>query len=403
MLSVISLYTLRFPAHGDLSVPPEELKIEKVNVALTETGAYHDEVVAALYYTIGSIPGANTSMYLARTRFGIQSVYSWIQQHHNLSSYSISSPDQFQPNDTITPAPDVIVLTTCEVDIHTLAETLRYHFEHGSQTLVCVIHHADRFGSVDERIRPWAGAERLRIITLAKHTAIELRKQIDEKFDGDLYESVSIDVLPPVFQAPLDPPRSDYLSIAIQGNLDPDRRSYNQTFKDFERLIDRLPDPLRSRMCLIIVGSGHNIDIPEKLQPYISQNKALDYIPYYNLLHESFALIPAFADEDYYKTKASSSIPAGFIANVPIMGSRRLSDAYGYLSQDSMWLMGDAKMSEMETISEILNMHFDDKGMEKDSWASVVEGNRQAVKSRAEELMRENRRLMRDIVWKALL
>jgi len=56
--------------------------------------------------------------------------------------------------------------------------------------------------------------------------------------------------------------------------------------------------------------------------------------------------------------------------------------------------MGDAKMSEVETISEILNMRFEDKGMEKDSWESGVEGNRQAVKSRAEELMRENRRLM---------
>ena len=373
----------------------------KVNVALVETGGSHDEVAASLYYAIGSVPCVHTSMYLALPRFGIENVYSWLRRRYKLSPYSISPPNEFQSDHTS--SPNIIVLVTCEHDVFTADTALHYYFEHGSkhQMIVCVMHHVDRFRNVEERLRRWARAGRLRIITLSTHTADELRKEVNN-FQQDIYKGVAIDVFPPVFPAPLEPNPSptDRISIAIQGNFEDTRREYLKTLLEFERMIDELPQPIVSRIQFILAGNGKEVGIPAKVMPYVSVNFSLDFIPYYNLLHESFALIPAFADESYYKTKASSSVATSFIANTPILGSQRLLESYGYLSKESIWEEEHVEESEMAAVYELLRKHFDDNGHEKNSWKTVVKSKKQAVKKRALELMADNAGLMREIILK---
>ena len=371
------------------------------HVALVETGGSHDEVTAALYYAIGSVPCVYTSMYLALPRFGIENVYAWIRRRYKLSPYSISQPFLFHGNDTVAP-PDAIILATCEHDVYAVDRTLQYHFEHGSkyQTLVCVIHHVDGFRSVEERVRRWARAGRLRFLTLSTHTAHELRKEVNEF--GQVYQAIDIDVFPPVFPVPFNPTpsTSDKLSIAIQGNFEDTRRDYLKTLLNFERMIEELPEPIVSRIHFTLAGTGKKVGVPAKVMPYISVNFSLDFIPYYNLLHESFALIPAFADEAYYSVKASSSVAASLIANTPILGSQRLLDSYGYLTRESMWHVEAVEQSEMNAVYELLRQHFDDDGHERSSWKSAVNERKQAAKTRALELMKENARLMQDIVLK---
>jgi hypothetical protein len=261
------------------------------------------------------------------------------------------------------------------------------------------MHHVDRFKAVEERVRRWARAGRLRFIALSTHTAIELRKEVNS-FGQDIYENVLIDAFPPVFPAPLhtNPPPTDRLSIAIQGNFEDSRRDYLKTLLDFERMIDELPEPIVSRMHFVLAGDGKKVGVPAKIMPHVSVNFSLDFIPYYNLLHESFALIPAFADEGYYKTKASSSVPASLIANTPIVASQALLESYGYMSHDAIW--HHTGESEMTAIYELLRRHFDDHGNEKASWKVAVEERRRSVKKRALELMGLNSRLMRDIIMK---
>ena len=379
-----------------------EERIEiRTNVALWETGGSHDEVAASLYYAIGSVPGVHTSMYLALPRFGIENVYAWLRRRYKLSPYSISRPYDFQSDATI--SPDVIVLVSCEHDVYEADTALHHYFNHGPkhQTLVCVMHHADRFKTVEERVRRWARAGRLRFITLSTHTAKELRKEVNNYQQG-LYNEVIINSFPPVFPAPLDPnnPPTDRISIAIQGNFEDTRRGYLKTLLEFERMIDELPQPIVSRIQFILAGHGKEVGVPGRVMPYVSVNFSLDFIPYYNLLHEAFALIPAFADEGYYKTKASSSVPASLIANAPILGSQRLMESYGYLSRDSMWEEEAAGESEMAAIYELLRKHFDDNGHEKRSWKAVVKAKKEGVKKRALELMEGNVRLMLEILLK---
>ena len=262
------------------------------------------------------------------------------------------------------------------------------------------MHHVDGFKAVEERVRRWARAGRLRFMTLSTHTTKALREET-RKCDPTLYDKVPIDTFPPVFPAPLslNPPPSDRIAIAIQGNFEDTRRDYLQTLLDFERMIDELPAPIVSRLQFILAGHGKQVGVPAKVLPYVSVNFSLDYIPYYNLLHEAFALIPSFADEGYYSSKASSSIPASFIANTPILGSRRLLESYGYLSGESIWTIDENEGGEIHAVYEILREHFDDNGMERESWKMAIEKKRWAVRQRALELMTENTKLMHEIVF----
>jgi hypothetical protein len=386
--------------------PPEtdELDLSEINfnVALVETGGSHDEVTAALYHAIGSVAGVHTSMYLALPRFGIQNVYAWMYRRYKLSPYSISPPHQLRFSDAGTP--DVIILATCEHDVFDIDTALHSFFEHGPshQTLICVMHHTDRLKATEVHLRRWAHTSRLRFITLSKHPAENLRKELNI-LDKSLYGNIPIDSFPPIFPVPLDPnpPVNENITISIQGNFEDTRRDYLKTLLEFERMLDELPDSMRSRIQLVLAGHGTKVGIPAKVMPYISVNFSLDYIPFYNLLSTSFALIPAFADESYYETKASSSVPASFIARAPILGSKRLLEAYGYLENEVIWDQdGVRSESEMSAIYEILRHHFDNEGIEKSSWKQVVQKKKQLLRKRALELMKDNALLMRDIILK---
>jgi hypothetical protein len=368
------------------------------NVALIETGGSHDEVTAALYYALGSVAGVHTSMYLALPRFGIENVYAWIKRRYKLSPYDILKPYEFQEENHA--PPDVIMLASCELDVYAVDTALHRYFEHGpkNQKLVCVMHHVDRFSAVEEHVRRWARAGRLRFITLSTHTSHALREEL-QKYDDKLYGKVAIDTFPPVFPAPLsrNPPATDRISIAMQGNFDDTRREYIPTLLTFEQMLDELPQPIVSRLQFILAGHGKQVGIPAKVLPYVSVNFSLDFIPYYNLLHEAFALIPAFADEEYYESKASSTVPASFIVNTPIVGSKRLVQSYGYLKKDAVWHEDDTE-GEMHSVYEILRRHFDDHGVERPSWKGAIESKRRQVKKRALELMESNIRLMRELL-----
>ena len=383
--------------------PEEGFSVDtRQEVLLIESGGSHDEVAAAFYYALASIQGLHTYMYLALPRFRIENVYEWLRRRYKLSTYSISPLYALHSHDDLR-LPNAIILVTCEHDLYSADTMLQYYFDHGSQEhlLICVIHHVDRFLAIEERLRRWARTNRLHLLTLSTHTTNELLKELEGHHNG-LYLQTSVDTFPPIFPVPLNAaaPETDRLAVVLQGNFDDSRRSYLKTLLEFERMVDELPPPIASRLELILAGNGKEVGIPAKIMPYVSVNFSLEYIPYYNLLHQSFALVPAFADESYYTSKASSSVPASLIANVPIMGSQKLLDKYGYLTSESIWLEDVAGESEMSGVYELLRRHFDDHGHERRSWRWALEEKRQGVRKRALELMVENGRLMRAIVGK---
>lgn len=54
---------------------------------------------------------------------------------------------------------------------------------------------------------------------------------------------------------------------------------------------------------------------------------------YYARLQRALAVVPGFARDTYYKTKASSSVAAALICCTPLIANRDLMTAYSYLNE----------------------------------------------------------------------
>jgi len=56
------------------------------------------------------------------------------------------------------------------------------------------------------------------------------------------------------------------------------------------------------------------------------------------VVHDALAVLPAFASNVYYTTKASSSVAAAIICGTPLLADHELLAAYSYLSEDAVIL-----------------------------------------------------------------
>lgn len=54
---------------------------------------------------------------------------------------------------------------------------------------------------------------------------------------------------------------------------------------------------------------------------------------YYARLQKALAVVPGFARDTYYKSKASSSVAAALICCTPLIANRDLMNAYTYLNE----------------------------------------------------------------------
>lgn len=59
---------------------------------------------------------------------------------------------------------------------------------------------------------------------------------------------------------------------------------------------------------------------------------------YYRTVQEAMAVLPAFASDVYYKTKASSSVATAITCGTPLVADRELLKAYSYLSKEATFI-----------------------------------------------------------------
>lgn len=119
-----------------------------------------------------------------------------------------------------------------------------------------------------------------------------------------------------------------------------------------------LPTP---ELNLRLVGSGpYRPVVPAELKSSVYFDANLNYTEFYKVLSHTTALIPGFADQDYFTTKASSSVPASLIAGSPLIATRKLLDAYTYLEERCVWLQGGGE-SEFDVLSRIIRLSFEER------------------------------------------
>ena len=430
-----------------------------IRIDILETAGAHDEVLAGLVHAFGSHPDARLSVFQANPRFAIKEVMARFRLPRRV-------PIARHPNFWGGPsAPDILVSTTCALDIGGLGERWAQLAKIGKTHLFCVVHHGDWWDKrpIEQALTPWIKKGKFSFVALSPHVATFLRDKGLVGWMDDTTKRLQkgIKVFPPVFPVELPPlpgvnasaktgskakAGQEELAFALQGNYDSYRRNFGSVFDDIANLtsisltppptpakseskkpddakedakkgskkdskkdakkegakkdakkedakkdskkktsprhqprtpdnavivdshgrpsMDSLPQRFRwdddnneeesgdptststsksskkTNITLHLLGYGNSPNIPPPLADHVMLNPGLSYPDFYSLLSSSMAIIPAFANNQYLDRKASSSVPAALIAGTPLIASRELLDAYSYLDEDSVFMMG---------------------------------------------------------------
>ena len=351
-----------------------------VHIALTETGGSHDEVLAALVYSFASHPRVSMDIYQRSPRYGIS---------HILNAFELPRKPQgpFRPDSFLMSwqdrewgIPDIWISTTCEVDLPRYQTNMTMLLEQGSTYLFCVVHHSDVWDNTRLRdiARPWVERNRMQFITLSPHTADYLQYRTLLHWETTV-EPVVRPLAPvfPVHISETDGVEVDH-SFALQGDFSPGRRDYQALFTRLESFLQSAGPSPDKNITMHLLGHGHRPRVPDSINSHVQFNENLAYPEYYSLLSRTFALLPAFASDGYFHTKASSTIPAALIAGAPLIATAELVEAYSYLSEDAVWIQEEG-MSDMDVVAQVLQMSEEERRRKK-----------QFVREWSQQLMHEN-------------
>ena len=355
-----------------------------LDIAVVETTGYHDEVVAAFVHSFGSQKNWNLSLFQHNQRYGIER----IMQDFNLPKpVPVSQPPAMLLAGGAAKL-DFLVLTTCEYDRIKLASQLETLLKEGKTHLLCVVHHADHWANEDHEnfMAPWIEKGLVDFITLSQHTA----KFLQETGTSAWKTKAPIRPFAPVF--PVNLPKlpkavdadKEELGFGLQGLYESTRRNYETIFSHLQKFIDSRSSERDENVnvTLHLLGKGTHPEVPSDLSSHVSFDESLDYDQYYSILSRTFALLPAFANDQYLDRKASSTVPAGLIGGTPLVATKEILAAYSYLPEDAVYLQEKGE-TEFDVIGRVL----------KDGGKHRI-AKMQTVRNKCAELVESNSRLV---------
>jgi hypothetical protein len=320
--------------------PPEFPAVPKngppVSLVVTEAGGSHDEVVAALVYAFGAHPRAKMSLYQLLARYNITDVMSDFELPNKVPKHK--GPGAFENGKDV---PDILVMSTCEIDMIRFKDRLSSFLKDPTKKthIFCTIHHADRWMNfIKDHAIPWVNAERITFLTLSEHVRDYFITEALNKWKTQ--KTPPVEVLVPVFPVKFKStkvPTTRALDFALQGDYDPSRRNYKSIFEQLSGFKKNNKD---KAITMHLLGHGNKPEVPAEVKDNVIFDASLTYPEYYRVLSEQFALLPAFASEEYLDRKASSSMPASLIAGVPPLVDNDILKAYSYLRKEDVWLEG---------------------------------------------------------------
>ncbi|KAK6505014.1 hypothetical protein TWF481_006946 [Arthrobotrys musiformis] len=380
------------------SVTGERILAEKrpLRIAFVETGGSHDEVLAALVNSWGKLPGAELSFYQRLSRYG---------SHDIMRTFELSNPlpdhrgmGDFRKSDDELPAPDIVVATTCELDMRMYEANMTVLLEKHKTYLFCVIHHADRWGyethHLEEAMSGWVRANRAEFLALSPHTAEFLLEQSLKKWKVVKEEGHQplVRHFVPVFPVQLPPIADDSnLNFGLQGDFGQERRDYKMVFRRLGEFLKPASASAKQQpaqapaaeankrddssedeeaqtkvetqprnITLHLVGHGRHPPVPNEVVNNVVFDEGLNYIDFYTILSRCFALLPAFATPEYLDRKASSTVPASLIAGTPLVATKAIISAYAYLTEEAVWLQDESE-TDFDVIGRVLKMSNEDR------------------------------------------
>ena len=370
-----------------------------LNVALTETGGAHDEVVAALVHSFGSQENVQISgMFQLYSRWGMPEIMENFTLSHppllknqGMDTFKKAPANESSPGTS----PDILVISTCELDMLNLRSRLDILLKEGKTYIFCVIHHADRWHTAElkDAVTPWIEAGLLDFVALSAHTA----KYLETKGTDDWSVNITRPIIyVPVFPVSLPPlVAENEKAFALQGNYEASRRDFNTIFSHLQSFINASSSrdgEDQGNVTLRLLGSGNRPVVPEGLSEHVFFDEGLSYKEFYAVLSHTFALLPAFANDEYLSIKASSTVPASLLAGAPLVATKEILAAYSYLPDNAVYLQNDGE-TELEFIGKVLKAKSNERKAKKalvwKACTKIIDDNVRLVEGWLQKAMRK--------------
>lgn len=310
-----------------------------------------------------------------------------IGNHTNVAKYIHS--DKLKEYRSRVGRPDVVLSVTCEHDSKEQKNTFNEWLAQGV-SLVCVVHHADRWTAESDyghykRLIPWIEKKQVTFVTLSDHVDAHLKNDSASTWSPEHRALLKTEVFVPIFRAPTRPHKSpmEILGLNLQGDFDSKRRDYKTLFSQLGKIVKSM-----SSVKLYLVGHGIPPEVPEEIKSEVDFKFDLSFTDFYGHMSEGMAILPAFASNDYFSEKASSSVPASIIAGVPIVASQKLLDAYTYLGENEVWFAEEGE-TDIDAIHRLVVDMPSHEALEK-----ALRFRQRKLLAKRESLIRQNGKKM---------
>ncbi|KAL7005680.1 hypothetical protein EMMF5_004762 [Cystobasidiomycetes sp. EMM_F5] len=359
--------------------------LRKFNVAVSEYAGYHDEVLGAILHSLTRMPEVSISLYRNNFRWQFDKLIDPFF-HQQAQWWETLPADLAEESDPATRI-DLLVLTSCDYTLERRGKDILDSWEKRTHKfrIGCVLHEAYK---IDPNGEDWqtiwsdlTSRNAIDFYVLSPHVVDAVKRRVsgiqqsspNSNRLGSPADRTAYNFLPPVFpvgqlKKPEHKPR---LSRAIiQGNIEHGRRDYTGTYAALEREIRNDPElfgyylsengttflPLpdcTDRFQLTLLGlDRHEVFTPQALIHVVRRGMEEMYADFYQAIADQDIVIPAFATDTYLVDKASSSVAAALLADVPVLASDELLDAYDYLD-GRVTIHRPPGVSEMQMITQL--------------------------------------------------
>ncbi|PWN24636.1 hypothetical protein BDZ90DRAFT_228826 [Jaminaea rosea] len=370
------------PVHKTKPIDKPSLRI-----AILENWACHDEVTASFMQAL-SRTKHNVISYLRDIRFEAEKIYE---------SFDWKYPPFIIDNAVFGKGlpPQAVISVSCKNDVGRFSHQLNLDAmaDQATTMLYCVIHDCNEWDAhvpdwegdegIDGRpiMRHWAEQDRVRFLTLSPHVT-ECVKSKTLPYLGISNDSV---VAKTDRQKALDLSH-DSIWLAVQGKLDPGRRSYTDLFSALISRIQGEKTAFMSKVKLLVLGAsppdkkGKALSWPAPLRGKITVGESLPYPQFYDALRHVGALLPSFSKRSYLESKASSTVAASLISGAPMVADQAILDKYSYLTRECVWFREEAE-TELEAAL---------RGMSEVSSAQAITQKKACLKRLKDRIVAQN-------------
>jgi hypothetical protein len=234
---------------------------------------------------------------------------------------------------------------------------------------LAIVHNSD-YKEMDSLLKMAPGD--LELLSLSPHVAKSLAESTGRKTDWML----AVYPYKPSIECSGQGGMGECLKgFAMQGKFSNLRRNYSAMWHQIGQHIEDLSsDPkAKSLFKMYILGKGPNrLNLPAEIEQYVSVHRRLPFQGFYDIIARTLALVPSLANQRYFTNKFSSTIITSLSTGTPVIASKRLLEAYSFLSKDSVFSQGDDE-EEIDVMLKIVRTTEDEVLKVREGLKSTVQ------------------------------